>query len=151
MSSSGALEVPKSDAMRTTKLPQGFDWVPIADVRESEFISEAEDWNKGIGKQEMRAGLERFRREMLPVIARHENTTREDFVQIDKDLSRITSTGIVHPESLAQLYDVIFGNDSIAVDASRKGELVIISGRHRLSVARELGWTHVPARVNKKD
>jgi len=47
----------------------------------------------------------------------------------------------------ANVYDVFLGSDPIAVSCRPDGSLDPQSGRHRIEVARELGITHLPARL----
>ena len=48
----------------------------------------------------------------------------------------------------ADVYDLFLGNsDRIVLSRTQAGKLDIVNGRHRVAVARELGITHLPARI----
>jgi hypothetical protein len=134
------------EAMNGVDLPDGFSWIPIKDIVEKDLPSSETEWRKGISKNDMRIGLNAFRKDMLPVLARSGHVSRDDFVSLDTSLHRAVG-GIIAPNSLANLYDVFFGTEPIAVDHDPKGGLSITNGRHRIAMARELGWTHVPGRL----
>jgi hypothetical protein len=126
-------------------LPKGFYWIPIGQIDQKDILTDPSEWKKGTSKAEMMTGLEVFHRDLLPVLSRG-SATHEDFRRLDEQLGR-TSVGAVRADSLAHLYEVFFGTDTIAVDRAPNGGFSVSSGRHRISVAKELGWTHVPARL----
>jgi tetratricopeptide (TPR) repeat protein len=134
------------DAMNGVDLPEGFRWIPISEIVERDLPSSSSEWKKGVSKEDMRTGLNAFRRDMLPALARRGHISRDDFVSLDRALGR-ASRGVIEPDSVAHLYDVFFGIDAIAIDRNPGGGFSITNGRHRVVVARELGWTHVPARL----
>jgi hypothetical protein len=133
-------------SMVDTPLPKGFMWVPIAEIVEPLPVDPSE-WKKGTSKEEMQIGLNTFRRDMMPIFARGDPAAHDDFRALDQKLGRMSS-GPVRADSLMHLYEVFFGGDPIAVDRGTGGKgFSVNSGRHRISVAKELGWTHVPARL----
>ena len=84
-------------------------------------------------------------RDLLPTLSR-EGFCRIDLDRFDQNAGR-NDGSIVHPESLANLYDIFFGSDPIAASPSFNGMLELSSGRHRVLIAKDLGWTHVPGRM----
>jgi hypothetical protein len=72
--------------------------------------------------------------------------SRDDLAAFDRAHGRDRG-GIVQPDSLANLFDVFFGSDPIAVSPGTDGVFSLSSGRHRTEIARRLGWTHVPGRI----
>ncbi len=93
----------------------------------------------------MEAGLRAFAQDLLPRM-RAGTATRDELAALDRADGRDTG-GLIRPDNLANLHDVFFGSDPIAVSPLSTGSYDISSGRHRIEIARALGWTHIPARL----
>lgn len=61
--------------------------------------------------------------------------------------TRDTERGAVGLRQTANVYDLFLGSDPVALSRRPDGTLDPQSGRHRIEVARELGLTHLPARL----
>lgn len=130
-------------------LPKGFDWISISQLSPDALASlpsENEYRKDDLSAADMRAGLELLRTRILPEIEQNpERATRDYFAEIDVVENRDVSN------SLAEIYGAYFGRDAhIWVDRF-KGEQYfrIGNGRHRIAVARELGWTVIPGRIEE--
>ncbi len=123
-------------------LPSGYQWIPlnriiIPDEDRLEF--------KKVDRNVIETGMQAFSRDILPSL-NHAGFSRDYLASLDQAVGRCNG-GIVHSESLANLYDIFFGSDPIAASPTTSGTLDLSSGRHRAAVARGLGWTHVPGRM----
>lgn len=127
-------------------LPAGFEWVSL-DQLELVDLPERADFKK-VSYEDMCRGLELLHTEMVPLFRQHPAAGRDVFEDFDRRHGRI-STGLVHPRSLANLYDkFFFGHEHIRVVRARgHTNYVIENGRHRVRIARDLGLKHVPAQV----
>lgn len=133
-----------SKSQSTPPLPGGMKWIALADL----------DWSsvppnlqfKKAAADEIETMMARFDREIVPLMSDPGGVSRDQLVQID--LMR----GTTDPsQSLAFAWDcMIGGGDVIALDAPHPltgPQYGWTSGRHRALVARNLGWTHIPAKV----
>jgi len=69
--------------------------------------------------------------------------TSDDFADLDK------AKGLNYEHGQQRVYDLYYGSDPIAVD--KDGDKYdIVSGRHRIFAAKELGLDFIPARVKEK-
>ena len=68
--------------------------------------------------------------------------TREDFAERD---ARSNAQPL---RRTADVYDMFLGTDRIRADRRPDGSLNILSGRHRLLIARELGIKNLPGQVS---
>ena len=134
---------PPSSAPDLPQLPAGFSWVPIDRII-SRDEPEALQWTK-IELSVMEAGMRAFSTDLIPLL-RKGKASRNDLAEFDSEHGR-DGHGPVKADSLANLHDVFFGSDSIAATLTADGFYDLSSGRHRAQVARQLGWTHIPARL----
>lgn len=127
------------------RLPDGFQWIPISEIAATDLPILPQDWNK-ISKADMTHGLTVFVKEIVPLLQRGQSLSAEALSEIDKAAGRSGVFGFVHPDSLENIFRVMFGNECVAVSRTENGWSVT-NGRHRIAVARELGWSHVPSRI----
>jgi hypothetical protein len=124
-------------------LPQGFQWVCLDQLSE-QAVSELPDDGeyRKVSQETVRAGLDLLRREILPAIAKNSTVDSFYFEQADRQAERDPATGA------RAAYDAFFGSEPIAFDRTLDGrQWNITNGRHRIRIARELGWLAVPARI----
>lgn len=94
----------------------------------------------GLSRGDYRWAVQTWNDIVGPGVAR--GMTRDDFVARDNGeppappLRRTTD-----------VYDLFLGGDPIRADRQPDGSLNIVSGRHRLQIARELGISHLPGKV----
>jgi hypothetical protein len=139
-----ALPAALSDAPEV-KLPKGFFWLPLRDVTPVDRLSDPADWKK-VSKSDMEAGVRVLYEELIPLLASRPDLTREDCVEIDRKLGRVDPTGLVHPRSLTLIHEVFFsGSEPVCAELHSDGRWHV-NGRHRVSIAAELGQTHIPAK-----
>jgi hypothetical protein len=129
-----------------TPLPQGFRWVAIASLEGQLPVGEGE-WKKGVSKEQMRRSLGVLQTDVLARMVGSPDIAYDAFVDLDRRAGRITTFGFVHPKSMANIYSVFFGLSPVVAGSSGAGGFTIIDGRHRIAAARELGWTHIPAKI----
>jgi hypothetical protein len=123
-------------------LPPGFNWIPI----DRTVLDEANlGPPKGVSRETIETGLRAFQADMLPRFQAG-RASRDEFFALDRELGR-ESHGQMPADNLANLYDLLFGDDAIAVSPLADGHYSFSSGRHRTAIARALGWSHVPGRI----
>lgn len=122
-------------------LPSGYAWIPIDRI---EKPAGALEWKK-VDRSTVVAGMSAFARDLIPLLCSG-NVSEDKLMAFDDDHER-RGPGAVHPESLLNLHAIMFGSDPIGTEKSPDGVYRVASGRHRIEVARSLGWTHVPAFV----
>jgi hypothetical protein len=84
-------------------------------------------------------GLGKLNAVVLPAVRR--GATDEHFAQLDRD------HGLDYSHGYQRVYDAFFGTDAIRLD--RVGDRYrVISGYHRLTVARDLGIPTLPVRIH---
>lgn len=126
-------------------LPPGFIWLPLADVAQEDILDAPHDWEK-VSKEVMTRGVRQLYGELLPILASNPAITRDELAGADRAAGRTTRGGLVHPDSLANLYDIFFaGHEPVSAELYADG-FWRVNGRHRVSIARALGMTHIPAR-----
>jgi hypothetical protein len=139
-------------------LPSGLTWVSIDWVDPSNLPTEA-DFRKGVTYAEMREGFQRMWREIIPLLIANPAANRATFEKFDDAHDRrIDRMGFVHPSSLTHLWDQLLDRRwghhiRIEIDEPT-GQGSIVNGRHRVKVARDIGWHYVPAelvRVKRPD
>jgi hypothetical protein len=138
----------KSDPKRYTLTDTGeSDWVdrgiqdvPVVDLPWPEGINGTEDFNHHIAYDDAIRAAQQLE-EMKPLIAR--GFTSEGFANRD------AAAGLDYEHGQQRIYDLYYGNNAIRLN--RDGDSYdIISGRHRIYVAKELGIDSVPARVKER-
>jgi hypothetical protein len=123
-------------------LPQGFTWLPIDTIDTSELgkdLAGPDAWQK-TSIDQMREGFNLLHNEVLKTFQFFGTGAGRDwFAAQDR------SKGKTYEEGTERVFDAFFGNDPIAISRANDGKLhSIANGRHRIAVARHLGWTAVP-------
>ncbi len=140
-------EAPVSD-----DLPPGFGWLDIAAVDQvGGFIDDPKQFRKA-GYAQMRRGLEILHDEIIPKIRAGTGFTREDAERLDREGGTVyTSEGFIHPDSRVAVWEAFLnpqrGADVVVVERGSDGKMKVVSGRHRLGLARQLGMQAIPARI----
>lgn len=126
------------------RLPDGFAWVPLAEISATQLTSIAtKDDYKKVGYDKMSTGLRRLAAEILPRInADPDRVDSEVFRSLDEKSGEGVENG------LQQIYDAFFSKEYVYLERRRGQEkFEITNGRHRIRVALDLGWDAIPARV----
>lgn len=119
---------------------RGICTVSLSAIDLSDCSTAALDFRK-VSYERMREGIQKLTSEVWPAVKR--GAGREYFERLDRD----AATGYEH--GLVRVYDAFFGMEPIRLE--RQGEhYVVVNGRHRLAVARDLGVTSLPASVTEK-
>jgi hypothetical protein len=132
-------------------LPEGFRWVSLEEIDMGEIPRE--EFQK-VDYETMKKGLEKLPEvlERMQGLLNREAGDGEErvkkydyssyFWRIDRQAGRS------YEEGLQRVYDAFFGTDHIRLSRF-KGSLYwrVDNGRHRIQVARDLGWKFIPAKV----
>jgi hypothetical protein len=121
-------------------LPPGLAWTPLD-------LFDAPRDGKGVSKARLVAGARQFCNELVPLLRDNPGLAREDLVAMDKAQGRTLPGGLIHPESLAALYDHFLGGEPIAGEYHSDGQVHLHGGRHRLAALKSIGATHAPMRM----
>lgn len=132
-------------ARRLPPLPRGMQWVPLDsliwhDPPETLVFEKASRSDIGLMMQT-------FADAIMPMLAVDRNLDADFLAQ--QDAVRRKQPG--DPDSLLGTWErLVSGSDPIVLsrDGGESGRFTFNSGRHRALVARDLGWTHVPAYVS---
>lgn len=127
-------------------LPRKMQWVPIDEI---DFASIPDNLEfRKAACDDMRTMMQVFERWVLPALMKDPSLPADSFPR-----AQSTTVGALS-NSPRFAYECMLGNfgvsDLVVVDAKgldgqfKRG---ITSGRHRIKIAKELGWTHIPARV----
>ncbi|WP_209428304.1 hypothetical protein [Pararhodobacter sp. SW119] len=131
---------------RLPPLPRKMQWVPINEIDEALLPNDLEF--KKAPHAEMKAMMQVFRDSVLPALDENPSLTADDFAASRAEERDSMSTT---PRFAYECMLGSFGtSDVIVLDGQREkeiGKMGITSGRHRILIAKELGWSHVPARV----
>jgi hypothetical protein len=126
------------------KLPEGFQWVPLEEINLEEDESDIE--YRKASKEEMRKRMER-----LPEVLEHlqvryaspfiDNTLY--FYNLDQ------AQGRNYVEGLQSTYEEFFGSEPVVLERSplTGQKYTVKNGRHRILLAKEMGWVALPAKV----
>ena len=114
--------------------------VPVTDLPDPENVSSPEDFDHHISWEDAQKATKQ-----LPEIQKEVNQgkTGDDFYDQDQ------AAGLDHSEGKKRIYDLYYGSDPVKLD--KVGDQYdIVSGRHRIFAAKELGLDTIPAHVNEK-
>jgi hypothetical protein len=139
------VDASRSDALQNFKLPPGFLWIPLSQIRlkeELENVQTAGDYKK-VDKETMRSGMVRLQTEVLPFMSDEADLRgSDDFGERDR------ANSLSYEHGLQRVYDAFFGESHIQLSRSVvPGPFDITNGRHRVRLAQELGWDAIPART----
>lgn len=133
-------------------LPDGYYWLELSDLPENCFVNDPGEFKK-LDKEAMKAGTRTLFEHVLPELARNPMANSVTFEEIDRrEGTGYFDDGSVRPESRAAVYEAFLSKRStadvvIVGNVHPNGAIDMLSGRHRLGVARELGYTRIPARI----
>lgn len=89
----------------------------------------------------MRKGLHRLDEVVLPAV--HNGADAEHFARMDRE------RGLSYEHGYERVYDAFFRDDAIHLDERADGSFGVTNGYHRMTLARALGFTTLPARVDR--
>jgi hypothetical protein len=121
-------------------LPPGFRWIPLDEI-EIEHIPESE-FHK-VSSDTMRVGMEK----LGEVLERLQERLTEPFTDNSVYFMRLDRrAGRTYEAGLQRVYEAFFGHDRIRLSRIKGStRWTIDNGRHRIQVARALGWQAIPA------
>lgn len=137
------------------KLPEGFAWIDLDKLSEREIVElpTLKDFGgKGVTYEDMKDGLCALERDILPVLR---NSAGNISADIFEARSYKDHAGSDRP--VKKIFNVFFGtqvnHEPIHIDYSVPDALytLIQNGRHRIKVARDLGWKAIPGQVKEYD
>ena len=129
---------PASASTARGHLPQGFAFADLANVPASEYADIDHQSFAKMPESEMREAISLLTTGMLGKV--DSGASREEFRLLDQQQGRNGSV------TLLKTYDLFFGSDAIVL-SHRNGQYSVTNGRHRIWLARQMGITHLPARV----
>lgn len=135
--------LPNLESLLAIPLPDGWEWVPLSAISRSADLGPDEGFPK-TSRAQMIEGFERLRRDILPVLDTDWVAASDRFRALD------ASRGIHDTSGLHGAFEAFFSTDS-HIRLERQGASDghgATNGRHRIAVARELGWPAVPVRFD---
>lgn len=143
---------PQSPPAELPVLPHEMMWVPLARL---DWREVPEDLHFDVvGRDDIARMMQTFHRDVLPVLSRGQAVDRDGLRRLDMIAGLDPDGRPTDQRNRVLAWDLMIGNgqrhdDVIVLDApqSEAGCFGFQNGRHRALVARDLGWTHVPARV----
>ena len=130
-----------TDPLVEFPLPPGFRWVSLDHISQRDDLRDDEGFPK-VSEHDMRRGFGTLRRQVLPFLAQNPDANARVFQELDG----FNDGGGPKPRQKA--YEAFFGDASIVLDGPLSdGTFSVTNGRHRIKVARDMGWSAVPARV----
>jgi hypothetical protein len=127
-------------------LPRKMLWLPIEDIDEALLPDDLEF--KKAPHAEMKAMMVVFQESVIPALTDNPSLTPDDFsASVGEERASLSTT----PRFAYECMLGSFGSRDVIVLDGKKGEGIgkmgVTSGRHRILIAKELGWSHIPARV----
>jgi len=125
-------------------LPNGFAWIALSDIDMEEAIIEMahpEAWKKTT-REEMLHGFRTLQRTVLSTLKNFGTGIGRDWFA-----SQDRAKGLTYEEGTERVFDAFFGDEPIVLSrrSGSDGPHEITNGRHRISIALELGWSAIPA------
>ena len=129
-----------------TNLPAGFEWVSLNNIDPAALLKRD---NFSAGKYaELRIHLESLRYNILPIVKSNPEADRHQFRMLD-NRRRWQYRECVFPVKLERTYELFFEADHICLCRQPRATLFgVTNGRHRISIARDIGWSEIPAKLN---
>lgn len=122
-------------------LPSGFQWVRLDSISPEYDLRPEETFHK-LSEAEVQAGFSMLSDEVLPALKRDITYSTHHFAQHDLEKGRSYADGA------QRVYEAFFGMDCVILDKGRgDGQYGVTNGRHRIYVARALGWPAIPAKI----
>lgn len=141
--SSASLTANKPQSRST--LPQGFEWVSLTNIEPDGFLTR-DSFSAG-QYVELRTHLKSLQCEILPILKSKPEADRDYFRMCDINGGQ-TNRECGFTKTLERTYELFFEAEHIRLGQKPASTLLgVTNGRHRLSVARDLGWSVIPAKV----
>jgi hypothetical protein len=122
-------------------LPKGYSWMSLDKIDLKE-IPQNMPYAKA-SYEIISKGFDVLKDKVLPAMTEDPSRTRDYFIDLD------LKAGQAYPGETAKVYEAFFGDDPIHVQKGKSADLYTIdSGRHRIDVARTLGWGAVPVKTS---
>lgn len=136
----GVKSIQGVESTKSEWVDRGIIDVPVADLPIPEGVSNTSDFNHHITWEDARTATSQ-----LPDIQAEVKggKTDEDFSKDDEKDGQSWQTG------KRRIYDLFYGNDPVVLDKDGD-QYTIVSGRHRIFAAKELGLETIPAKVTEK-
>jgi hypothetical protein len=131
--------VPAANAAGMAALPGGVSMVSIDSIVDDGSITGPADFTKGYNIDDLSVAFEMLLDVVLPAVALGKD--RDYFRERDAAANRYGT------RSLSDTFSGFFGDSAIALERQPDGCFRVANGRHRIWLARHLGITSVPARV----
>ncbi|HEX8367715.1 MAG TPA: hypothetical protein VF604_04035 [Pyrinomonadaceae bacterium] len=133
------------DELVQIALPKGFEWVRLEEISPDEIanLPEQSEYKK-VSYEKMKDGFKILQDDVLPALKSTGTIADEDyFYNFDRENNRALAN------STEEIFKVFFGSsEPICLDRDHHTHTFkITSGRHRIKVARDLGWSAVPAKI----
>lgn len=123
------------------QLPSGFTWVSLDSISRADDLRPEETFHK-VSEKEVVHGFAVLRDEVLPALVSDTAASRDIFYDIDRNKGRAYADGA------QRIFEAFFGDDAIVLGKGIGDSLYgVTNGRHRIHVARSLGWPAIPARI----
>ncbi|MCW3488671.1 hypothetical protein [Dethiobacter alkaliphilus] len=134
----GGTETAAGESLTDFKLPDGYRWVSLGEINLDE-IPEDLSFQK-TSSDEMKDGFSILQKDVLPALREDPSRDSGYFGERDREAGKDYQNG--HQ----RVYDAFFGHDHIRLERWQGDDVYsITNGRHRIAVARELGWSVIPA------
>lgn len=141
--SGGSLTANKPQSRST--LPPGFEWVSLTNIEPDGFLT-PDSFSAG-QYVELRNHLKSLQCEILPILKSKPEADRDYFRILDNNSDRTNREGNFL-ETLERTYELFFEAEHIRFCRKPGSKLLgVTNGRHRMSIARDLGWSAIPAKV----
>jgi hypothetical protein len=118
-------------------LPAGFVWASLDHIEATNFTG-PDDFKK-VSHEQMKRGFQMLEAQLLPTFEMFGAGVGRDWFRT-QDLAKRVS----YEDGKECVFDAFFGADPISLSRTDGNLSNIANGRHRIAVARELGWSSVP-------
>lgn len=140
-SAAATLEPPTYEQLKAFPLPLGWRWVKLDEIDSTLQLGDRLDFKDG-QRDWLISAYQRLLSDVLPMIDRNHGAARDRVVRDDY------ARGIYDTSGKSGCFDTFFQTgEPIHLQRGRHGLWVIDGGRHRIEIARQLGWPAVPART----
>ncbi len=140
LNNEGVKSIQGIDISKDEWVDRGIIDVPVKDLPAPDDVNSPDDFHHHISWDDAKTASEQ-----LPGIQADVNAgkTAEDFSREDEN------NGLDWKSGNRRIYDLYYGNDPVVVDKDGN-DYTIVSGRHRIFIAKELGLETIPAKVIEK-
>jgi hypothetical protein len=133
--------VTAAEDVTALSLPAGFQWVRLDHISRSDDLRPEEKFSK-VPEDEVENGFRLLKEEVLPALQVDPSRAADFFREYDAQKDRHDGSGSL------SVFEAFFGDTHIRL-TRKPGDLAlgVTNGRHRIHLARKLGWTAIPARL----